>query len=70
MNRVVHFEMPYSDRKRAAKFYEKLLGWKAESGPAGMTMLTGDKRPFAGVAPASGAMNNVEASVGFIVRAR
>jgi hypothetical protein len=27
-NPVVHFEMPYVNRKRAVKFYEKAFGWK------------------------------------------
>jgi uncharacterized protein len=27
MNSVVHFEMPYEDRDRAAKFYESAFGW-------------------------------------------
>ncbi|MFA6214045.1 MAG: VOC family protein [Candidatus Micrarchaeia archaeon] len=27
-NPVVHFEMPYVDRERAAKFYEQAFGWK------------------------------------------
>jgi predicted enzyme related to lactoylglutathione lyase len=28
MNPVVHFEMPASDRKRMASFYEKTFGWQ------------------------------------------
>jgi len=28
MNPVIHFEMPYHDAKRAAKFYEAVFGWK------------------------------------------
>jgi predicted enzyme related to lactoylglutathione lyase len=28
MNPVVHFEMPYDDRKRAAGFYNAAFGWK------------------------------------------
>ena len=28
MNPVVHFEMPYNDADRAAKFYEDAFGWK------------------------------------------
>jgi predicted enzyme related to lactoylglutathione lyase len=28
MNPVVHFEMPYDDRKRMAKFYEAAFGWQ------------------------------------------
>jgi len=30
MNPVVHFEMPFEDRKRMAEFYSKAFGWKAE----------------------------------------
>src|SRR4051812_38692807 len=29
-NPVVHFEMPYEDRERAAKFYGDIFGWKAQ----------------------------------------
>ena len=28
MNSVVHFEMPYEDRDRAAEFYSKAFGWQ------------------------------------------
>jgi predicted enzyme related to lactoylglutathione lyase len=28
MDPVVHFEMPYNDSKRMAKFYEKAFGWQ------------------------------------------
>jgi predicted enzyme related to lactoylglutathione lyase len=28
MNPVVHFEMPYEDRERAAAFYTKAFGWE------------------------------------------
>lgn len=28
MNPVVHFEMPYDDRDRVAKFYEAAFGWQ------------------------------------------
>lgn len=27
---VVHFEMPYQDRDRAARFYEAAFGWKTQ----------------------------------------
>lgn len=27
---VVHFEMPYTDKDRAAGFYEKVFGWKPQ----------------------------------------
>ena len=30
MNPVVHFEMPYDDRKRMAKFYESAFGWQTQ----------------------------------------
>lgn len=28
MNSVVHFEMPYDNRERVAKFYESAFGWQ------------------------------------------
>jgi uncharacterized protein len=28
MNSVVHFEMPYDDRERLAKFYQNAFGWQ------------------------------------------
>ncbi len=30
MNPVVHFEMPYDDRKRMARFYESAFGWQTQ----------------------------------------
>ena len=30
MDPVVHFEMPYEDKDRAADFYGKAFGWKAQ----------------------------------------
>lgn len=30
MNPVVHFEMPYDDRVRMAKFYESVFGWQMQ----------------------------------------
>ena len=30
MNPVVHFEMPYDDRERMAKFYESAFGWRLQ----------------------------------------
>jgi uncharacterized protein len=30
MNSVVHFEMPYDDRKRMATFYESAFGWQTQ----------------------------------------
>jgi uncharacterized protein len=31
MNPVVHFEMPYDDRARMARFYESAFGWETQS---------------------------------------
>jgi uncharacterized protein len=30
INPVVHFEMPYDDRKRMAQFYESAFGWQTQ----------------------------------------
>jgi hypothetical protein len=30
MNPVVHFEMPYHDRERAARFYSAAFGWQTQ----------------------------------------
>lgn len=30
MNPVVHFEMPYEDRDRVARFYQSVFGWKLQ----------------------------------------
>jgi uncharacterized protein len=30
MNPVVHFEMPYGNRARIAKFYESVFGWQTQ----------------------------------------
>jgi predicted enzyme related to lactoylglutathione lyase len=30
MNSVVHFEMPYDDRERMAKFYQDAFGWRTQ----------------------------------------
>jgi Bleomycin resistance protein-like N-terminal len=30
MNSVVHFEMPYDDRERMAKFYGSAFGWQTQ----------------------------------------
>ncbi len=30
MNPVVHFEMPYDNRERMAKFYESVFGWRTQ----------------------------------------
>jgi predicted enzyme related to lactoylglutathione lyase len=31
MNPVVHFEMPYDDRARMAKFYQSAFGWRTQA---------------------------------------
>ena len=31
MNPVVHFEMPYDDAARMARFYESAFGWKTQA---------------------------------------
>jgi uncharacterized protein len=31
MNPVVHFEMPYDDKARMARFYERSFGWQTQS---------------------------------------
>lgn len=30
MNSVVHFEVPYDDRERMAKFYQSAFGWRTQ----------------------------------------
>ena len=30
MNSVVHFEMPYDDPKRVARFYAAAFGWQTQ----------------------------------------
>ena len=30
-NSVVHFEMPYDDRERMAKFYQRAFGWQTQT---------------------------------------
>ena len=36
MNPVVHFEMPYDNRQRMAKFYESAFGWQTQMLGEGM----------------------------------
>lgn len=47
MNPVVHFEMPYHDAQRAAKFYHDAFGWNSQDMGAEMDnyllMFTADK---------------------------
>ena len=33
MDKVVHFEIPFDDAKRAKEFYSKVFGWKIEDVP-------------------------------------
>ena len=42
MSRVIHFEIPAEDPKRAANFYEKAFGWKIDKwgGPANYWLVT------------------------------
>lgn len=46
----VWFHNDSDNARETSTFYEKLLGWKASPGPAGLTMLAIDSGPFAGVA--------------------
>ena len=36
MDRVGHFEVPYSDKDRAQEFYAKVFGWQFQDLPDGM----------------------------------
>lgn len=53
MDPVVHFEMPYDDRERIARFYREAFGWKLEMLGAEMghyvlaSTVEGDARPDA-----------------------
>jgi predicted enzyme related to lactoylglutathione lyase len=51
----VWFHNSSDDPAASSAFYEQLLGWRASDGPGGLTMLTGENGPFAGVAPSDGA---------------
>ena len=53
-NAFVWFHNSSENPKESVKFYEKLLGWVVADGPPGMTMLSGEKGPFAGVAAKDG----------------
>lgn len=48
-NEFLWFHNSSEKPTESAKFYEKLLGWKADDGPAGMTMLAGKAGPFAAI---------------------
>jgi uncharacterized protein len=62
MNPVVHFEMPYRDRDRAARFYTEAFGWKIDKlGPemgnyAVVTTAETDARPGAPAGAINGGM--------------
>jgi len=36
MDRVCHFEVPYSDKDRAEQFYQSVFGWQISPGPGDM----------------------------------
>jgi hypothetical protein len=62
MNPVVHFEMPYRDRDRAARFYTEAFGWKIDKlGPemgnyAVVTTAETDAKPGAPAGAINGGM--------------
>jgi uncharacterized protein len=62
MNPVVHFEMPYHDRDRAARFYADAFGWKINKlGPemgnyAVVTTAETDAKPGAPAGAINGGM--------------
>jgi uncharacterized protein len=62
MNPVVHFEMPYRDRDRAARFYAEAFGWKIDKlGPemgnyAVVTTAETDAKPGAPAGAINGGM--------------
>lgn len=55
MSPFVWFHTGSEDPQGSARFYEKLLGWKAAEGPGGLTMLAAESGPFASVAAKHGA---------------
>ena len=70
MNPVVHFEMPYKDRKRAASFYQSAFGWQMQQMGEDMgnyvVVQTGDPKEPGGInggiyAPPSGATKELNA---------
>jgi predicted enzyme related to lactoylglutathione lyase len=46
----VWFDNNSDSPDESKSFYEKLLGWKPDEGPGGMTMFAGENGPFAGLA--------------------
>lgn len=59
MDSVVHFEMPYDDRDRMAKFYQQTFGWQSQMlGPEMgnyVVMMTAESTPAGPIKP--GAIN-------------
>jgi uncharacterized protein len=59
MDSVVHFEMPYDDRDRMAKFYQQAFGWQSQMlGPDMgnyVVMMTTESTPTGPIKP--GAIN-------------
>jgi len=45
MDKVVHFEIPFDDKKRAMKFYEAAFGWKLTDMGAEMNYVMAETAP-------------------------
>ena len=54
MDRVCHFEVPYSDKQRMEKFYSDVFGWQFMSAPGEM--------PYTFVITTGGATPGVKAA--------
>ena len=58
MDKVVHFEIPVEDMKRAEKFYNDVFGWKMNSVPSvGYTLISTVETGEKGMPKESGAIN-------------
>jgi predicted enzyme related to lactoylglutathione lyase len=55
----VWFHNGSKKRSDSVAFYESLLGWKPAEGPAGMTMLAGEKGPLAAVGDDDGIVGRI-----------
>jgi predicted enzyme related to lactoylglutathione lyase len=53
-NGFVWFHNHSAQPKETTAFYSRLLGWKSEDGPPGLTMFVGEKGPFAGLGAQNG----------------
>ena len=42
MDKVVHFEIPFDDEKRAFEFYSRTFGWKITPAPSGIPYFMAD----------------------------